>query len=209
MFSSVGSRAGEWEPFQRLLRWMLVSLCHQSHRISSGTIPCSWELTSCCEDVIPFWAWQDWLLQEWELSEENLVKSRESENMSSHHLKPRLPRCASGVIFDFMSVAIHLSSFLSIKPGGKTKQKKKIIVLSKLLSVTKPTYWWRNPALAVDFLLPFCRKLHRFHAHLSFPWIALSWHLSQAVRAREHGKKGPFQLCTVSSCAESGATPAV
>lgn len=183
------------------LRGTLVSLCHQSHRASSGTILCSWELTGGCEDVIPFWAWQDWLLQKWELSKENLVNRRESGTRSSHHLKPRLPGCVSSVIFAFRSVAIHLSS---IKPGGRTNKQTKISVFSKPLSVTNPTYWWRNPALAMDFLLTFCRKLQRFHAHLSFPWIALNWHLSQGVCAREHGKKGPFQLCTVSSFAESG-----
>lgn len=53
--------------------------------------------------------------------------------MSSHHLKPRLPGCVSGVIFDFRSVAIHLSS---IKPGGKTKEKKKSLMKTALCNKT-------------------------------------------------------------------------
>lgn len=74
-----------------------------------------------------------WLLHKWEMSEENLVSSTESGNMSSHHIQPRLPGHVSGVIFDFRNVTLHLSS---IKPGGKTKQKQICFIKTALCNKT-------------------------------------------------------------------------
>lgn len=61
-------------------RWFLSTttafLCHL------GQFSALESSQECCEDVIPYWARQDCLLEKWELSKDNLANSGESGNMS-------------------------------------------------------------------------------------------------------------------------------